>query len=95
MALLDYEGPSGSTIEKRGAREYRIVGGGAADVTVRFKAEDDAGLRAEHGILAILSDRVRQKMEDVTGVCQEGLDAITKINSAMILLERYQKAIGD
>jgi len=95
MALLDYEGPSGSAIDKQDARVYRIIGGGAADVTVRFKAEDDAGMRAEHGLLAILSERVREKMLDDTSGNQEGLDAITKINSAMIMLERYLKAGGE
>lgn len=99
MALLDYTGPSGSTIDKYElgvpARTYRIIGGGAADVTVRFKAEDDTGMRAEHGLLAILSERVREKMLDDTTGNQEGLDAITKINSAMILLERYLAAVNE
>jgi hypothetical protein len=99
MALLDYEGPSGSTIDKyelgMPARTYRIIGGGAADVSIRFKAEDDTGMRAEHGLLAILAERVREKMIDDTSGRQEGLDAITKINSAMILLERYLTAVNE
>jgi hypothetical protein len=99
MALLDYEGPSGSTIDKYEggvpSRSYRIIGGGEADLTVRFKAEDDTGVRAEHGMLAILAERVREKMMDDTSGNQQGLDAITKIKSAMILLERYLTEVNE
>ena len=99
MALLDYEGPSGSTIDKYEsglpARAYRIIGGGAVDVTIKFKAEDDTGMRAEHGLLAVLAERVREKMLDDTSGSQEGLNAITKINAAMIMLERYLTAVNE
>ena len=99
MALLDYEGPSGSTIDKYElgvpARHYRLIGGGDQDLNIKFKEEDDTGMRAEHGLLAILAERVREKMLDDTSGSQEGLDAITKIKSAMILLERYLGVVNE
>jgi len=52
-------------------------------------------MRAEHALLAILAERVREKMLDDVNGRQEGLDAITKINSAMILLERYLVAVNE
>lgn len=99
MALLDYEGPNGSTIDKYDdsvpARHYRLIGGGDQDLNVKFKPEDDTGMRAEHGLLAILAERVREKMLDDTSGNQEGLDSITKIKSAMILLERYLGVVNE
>lgn len=97
---LDYTGPNGSTIDKyeglvTPARHYRVIGGGDQDLTIRFKEEDDTGMRAEHALLAILAERVREKMLDDTSGNQEGLNAITKINSAMILLERYLAAVNE
>lgn len=99
MALLDYTGPNGSTIDKVDlgvpARHYRLLGNNQQDLNVRFKVEDDTGMRAEHGLLAILAERVREKMLDDTTGNQEGLDAITKIKSAMILLERYLLVVNE
>ena len=99
MALLDYLGPSGSTIDKyelgTPTRHYRLIGGGSADVSIKFKPADDTGMRAEHGLLAIVAERVREKMLDDTSGSQEGLNAITKINVAMIMLERYLTAVNE
>ena len=99
MALLDYTGPSGSTIDKYElgvpARHYRLIGGGDQDLNVKFKEEDDTGMRAEHGLLAILAERIREKMLDDVNGNDEGLAAITKINSAMIYLERYLDAVNE
>ena len=64
-------------------------------MTIKFKAADDTGMRAEHGLLAVLAERVREKMLDDTTGNQEGLNAITKINAAMILLEQYLTAVNE